>query len=246
MTEPSLEPIDRTDELTTISLRHRLTAEAVGTALLVTAAVGSGIAAQRLSDDGGVQLLANAVVTGAALAALITMLAPISGAHFNPAVTLTARFNRTISTREASAYVMTQVAGGIGGVALANIMFELPALHLATTERSSAALWVSEAVATVALLLLVGSLSRHPTPNAPFVIGAWIAGAFWFTSSTSFANPAVTTARMFSDTSAGIAPTSAGAFVAVQIAAVAIALAADRFMHPATAIETSATTGRPS
>lgn len=241
MTEPT-QPIDRTDELTAVSLHHRLTAEAIGTALLVTAAVGSGIAAQGLSDDGGVQLLANAVVTGAALAALITMFAPISGAHFNPAVTLTARFNRRLCTRDAGAYMTAQISGGIGGVVLANIMFDLPALHLATTERSSVALWVSEGIATVALLLLIGSLSRHPTPNAPFVIGAWIAGAFWFTSSTSFANPAVTTARILSDTYAGIAPASAGAFVAVQIAAVPIAFVADRFMHPATAIETTATT----
>lgn len=241
MTKAAAELVDQTYELSTISLRRRLTAEALGTALLVTAAVGSGIAAQRLSDDGGVQLLANAVVTGAALAALITMLAPISAAHFNPAVTLTAWFNRKISTRDAGAYVTAQIGGGLGGVALANVMFELPALHLATTDRSSAALWVSEAVATVALLLLIGSLSRHPTPNAPFVIGAWIAGAFWFTSSTSFANPAVTLARIFSDTYAGIAPGSAGAFVAVQIGAVPIALAVDRLMHPATDIETTAT-----
>lgn len=242
MTTPTPPLIDRTDALAPISLRHRLTAEATGTALLVTAAVGSGIAAQGLSDDGGVQLLANAAVTGAALAALITMFAPISGAHFNPAVTLTARFNRRLPTGETAAYVAAQIAGGIGGAALANVMFDLPALHLAATERSSVGLWVSEAVATVALLLLIGALRRHPTPNGPFVIGAWIAGAFWFTSSTSFANPAVTTARIFSDTYAGIAPASAGAFIAVQIVAVPIAFVADRFIHPDNADETTATT----
>ena len=157
----------------------------------------------------------------------------VSGAHFNPVVTLTDRFLGTISTRDAGLYVVAQVVGGCLGAVVANLMFELPAVQFSTTDRSSPALWLSEVVATVGLLLVIQGCVRTGRARAvPFAVGAWIAGAYWFTSSTSFANPAVTVARTLSDTFAGIAPASAPLFIVMQLVGMAIAVALVRFFYP--------------
>ena len=217
-----------------LDLTRRLAAEALGTGLLVMAVVGSGIAASRLSrGDVGLQLLENAAATTGALIGLILMFGAVSGAHFNPAVTLLDRALGTTSTRDTGLYVMAQVAGGCLGAVVANLMFELPAVELSTHDRSSAALWLSELVATVTLLLLIqGCVRTGRAAVVPFAVGAWIGGAYFFTSSTSFANPAVTVARTLSDTFAGIAPASAPAFVLVQLAAVGVAFALVRLLYP--------------
>jgi glycerol uptake facilitator-like aquaporin len=195
-------------------LGRRLLAEALGTGLLVVAVVGSGIMASRLSpDDVGLQLLENAAATAGALIALILVFGAVSGAHFNPVVTLIDRTNGDITTKEAAGYITAQILGGAAGAALANVMFELPAINVSTTERSSGALWLSEVVATVGLLLVINGCVRTGRANVvAFAVGLWIGAAYWFTSSTSFANPAVTIARTLSDTFAGIAPSSAPMF----------------------------------
>lgn len=215
-------------------LVRRLVAEALGTALLIVAVVGSGIMASQLSpDDVGLQLLENAVATAAALVGLILMFGAVSGAHFNPAVTLTDRLLGTMSTRETTWYIAAQVLGGCLGTVVANLMFELPAIELSTKDRSSPGLWLSEVVATVGLLLVIQGCVRTGRSNAvPFAVGAWIGGAYWFTSSTSFANPAVTIARTLSDTFAGIAPASAPMFIAMQLVGVALAFALVRYLYP--------------
>jgi arsenate reductase len=194
-----------------LDLGRRLVAEALGTCLLIIAVVGSGIMASRLSpDDVGLQLLENAAATAAALIGLILMFGAVSGAHFNPVVTLVDRLLGTISTRDTGLYVIAQTIGGCVGTVLANLMFELDAIDVSTKVRSSGALWLSEVIATVGLLLVIHGCVRTGRASAvPFAVGAWIAGAYWFTSSTSFANPAVTVARMLSDTFAGIEPASA-------------------------------------
>lgn len=217
-----------------LDLTRRLAAEALGTGLLIVAVVGSGIAASRLSPgDVGLQLLENAAATAAALIGLILMFGAVSGAHFNPVVTLLDRLLGTISTRDASLYVVAQVAGGCLGTVLANVMFELPAVELSTTDRSSAALWLSEVVATVTLLLVIhGSVRTGRADVVPFAVGLWIGGAYWFTSSTSFANPAVTVARSLTDTFAGIAPGSVPPFVAAQLAGAVVALGLVRLFYP--------------
>lgn len=217
-----------------LDLTRRLAAEALGTAVLVVAVVGSGIAASRLSHgDVGLQLLENAAATAAALAGLILMFGAVSGAHFNPVVTLLDRLLGTTSTRDTGLYIVAQVAGGGAGSVLANVMFELPPVELSTTTRSSGALWLSEVVATVTLLLLIQGCVRTGRASAlPFAVGAWIGGAYWFTSSTSFANPAVTVARTLSDTFAGIAPASAPMFVAMQLVGAAIAFGLVRLFYP--------------
>lgn len=209
-------------------------AEALGTGLLLVAIVGSGIAAQRLSPtDVGLQLLENAIATGVALVGLILVFGPVSGAHFNPAVTLVARADGSLTTTEAAAYIGAQVVGGAAGTALANVIFELPVVEWSTTTRSSGALWLSEVVATAGLLLVIFSLVRTGRESSvPVAVGAWIAGAYWFTSSTSFANPAVTVARTLSDSFAGIARSSAPMFVLMQLAGVVVAVALLRFLYP--------------
>ena len=214
-------------------LGRRVLAEAIGTAFLVTAVVGSGIAASRLSpDDVGLQLLENSLVTGAALAALILALQPVS-ASFNPVVTLVERALGMLTTGTALALVAAQVAGGLVGVVLANLMFDLDAVSIASTSRSNGGLWLGEAVATFGLVLVIfGSLRSGRTDTVAYVVAGYIAAAYWFTSSTSFANPAVTIARMFSDTFAGIAPGSAPMFVAMQVLGGAAALALVRVMYP--------------
>jgi len=202
----------------TSTLARRALAEALGTGFLVAAVVGSGVAASRLSpDDVGLQLLENSLATGAALVALILALTPVS-ASFNPVVTLVERLLGRVDTPTAAALAAAQVAGGLVGVVVANLMFELDAVDLARTERSGAGLWLAELVATVGLVLVVvGSLrAGHPSTVA-VAVGGYIAAAYWFTSSTSFANPAVTVARMLSDTFAGIAPSSVPPFVLAQL-----------------------------
>lgn len=217
-----------------LDLARRAAAEALGTGLLVLAVVGSGIAASRLSTgDVGLQLLENAAATAGALVGLILMFGAVSGAHFNPVVTLLDRFLGTTSTRDTGVYAVAQVVGACLGAVLANVLFELPAVEWSTTERSSAALWLSEVVATVTLLLLIQGCVRSGRAHVvPFAVAAWIGGAYWFTSSTSFANPAVTIARTLSDTFAGIAPSSAPAFVAAQLVGCAVALVLVRFFYP--------------
>lgn len=217
-----------------LDLTRRLAAEAFGTAMLIVAVIGSGIAASRLSaGDVGLQLLENAAATAGALIGLILMFGAVSGAHFNPVVTLLDRMLGTTTTRDTGLYVIAQVVGGCLGTILANLMFELPAVELSTTDRSSGALWLSEVVATVTLLVLIqGCVRTGRATVVPFAVGAWIGGAYWFTSSTSFANPAVTIARTLSDTFAGIAPASAPMFIAMQLIGALIAFALVRLFYP--------------
>lgn len=212
-------------------LASRLAAEFVGTAFLLAGVVGSGIMAEQLSDDVGLQLLENSIATAGVLLALIFALGPVSGAHFNPAVTLADRLFGAIDSRTAAAYVVVQVAGGIVGVIAANLMFDLRAVEWSTRDRSGSHLVLAEAIATLGLLLVIHGVVRAGRPTlAAFTVSGYIAGAYWFTSSTSFANPAVTVARTFSDTFAGIEPASAPAFVAAQLVATLAGVALIRFI----------------
>jgi glycerol uptake facilitator-like aquaporin len=219
----------------TVDLARRATAEAVGTAFLVAIVVGSGIYAQRLSpDDAGLQLLENSIATGAGLAALILAFGSISGAHFNPVVTLADRLLGGITTGVAVVYAVAQVVGACVGAMVANLMFDLPAVTFSTHTRSSGALWFSEIVATFGLLLVILGVVRAGRASVvAFAVGGYIAAAYWFTSSTSFANPAVTVGRSLTDTFAGIAPSSVPAFVAAEVVGglLAVALAAFLFPH---------------
>lgn len=225
-------------------LRPKLAAEFIGTAFLLAAVVGSGIMAERLSSDPGLQLLQNAFATAGVLTALILALGPASGAHFNPAVTLADRFLGGMDSLTAAGYIVAQVAGGIAGVILANLMFDLPPVTWSTTDRSAGHLVLAEAVATVGLLLVIFGVVRaggsgHPSRLAAFSVGGYIAGAYYFTSSTSFANPAVTVARMFSDTFAGIRPGSTPMFVVAQLVAVGIGFAVIRLIYPVGSAESA-------
>ncbi len=222
-----------------LDLARRLVAEALGTALLIIAVIGSGIMASRLSPtDVGLQLLENAAATAGALIGLILMFGAVSGAHFNPVVTLVDRLFGTISSRDAGLYVVAQTLGGCIGAVIANLMFSLPAVEWSTHTRSSGALWLSEVVATVGLLLVIHGCVRTGRANAvPYAVGVWIGGAYWFTSSTSFANPAVTVARMLSDSFAGIEPASAPMFVVMQLIGALLAFALIRFLYPHNASE---------
>ena len=215
-------------------LTRRLVAEALGSGLLIVAVIGSGIMASRLSPgDVGLQLLENAVATAGALIALIWTFGAVSGAHFNPVVTLVDRADGGISTRDAGCYVAAQVVGACLGAVVANVMFSLPAVDWSTTQRSSGALWVSEVVATAGLLLVIHGCVRGGRADVVAVaVGVWIGGAYFFTSSTSFANPAVTVARTLSDSFAGIAPASAPMFVAMQLAGAVVAYGLIRVLHP--------------
>jgi arsenate reductase len=218
-----------------LDVARRLTAEALGTGLLVVAVVGSGIMARRLSpDDIGLQLLENAAATAGALIALIWMFGAVSGAHFNPAVTLADRSFGGITTRDTGLYIAAQIAGGCLGAVVANVMFDLPAVDWSTKDRSSAALWLSEIVATAGLLLVIHGCVRSGRADVVAVaVGVWIGGAYFFTSSTSFANPAVTIARTLSDSFAGIAPASAPMFILMQLIGAAVAVVLIRFLYPA-------------
>ena len=217
-----------------VGLARKLTAEALGTGLLIVAVVGSGIMAQRLSpDDVGLQLLENAAATAGALIGLILMFGSISGAHFNPAVTLSFRWFGDHTNTETAAYIGAQIIGGCVGTVIANLMFDLSAVNVSTKVRSSGSLWLSEVVATAGLLLLIHGIVRSGrSSTAPFAVGAWIGGAYWFTSSTSFANPAVTVARTLSDTFAGIKPSSAPMFIVMQLVGVTVAVALVGFLYP--------------
>jgi glycerol uptake facilitator-like aquaporin len=219
---------------------RRVVAEALGTGLLIVAVIGSGIMASRLSpSDVGLQLLENAAATAGALIALIWMLGAVSGAHFNPVVTLLDRSFGAISTRDTCLYLAAQVIGGCLGAIVANLMFELPAIDWSTTTRSSGALWLSEVVATAGLLLVIHGCVRSGRGNVVAVaVGVWIGGAYFFTSSTSFANPAVTIARTLSDSFAGIKPSSAPMFIVMQLAGAAIAFALIGLLFPREAADT--------
>jgi glycerol uptake facilitator-like aquaporin len=216
----------------TVALGRRAAAEAVGTGLLTAVVVGSGIQAAALSHDVGVQLLANSLATVFGLAVLIALLGPVSGAHFNPVVTLAAWFTGRRhatgpSLREVAAYVPAQVAGAMGGAVLANAMFAEPLVKLSTHDRSAGHLWLGEVVATAGLILVVFGLERiGRAVLAPAAVASYIGAAYWFTSSTSFANPAVTVGRDFTDTFAGIAPASVVPFIAAQLLGAALGLGA--------------------
>jgi arsenate reductase len=217
-----------------VELARKATAEAVGTALLVAIVVGSGIFAQRLSpDDVGLQLLENSIATALGLAALILAFGAVSGAHFNPVVTLAVRLLGGIDSVSAAVYIGAQIVGGCVGTIVANLMFELDAIDWATRARSSGGLWLGEVVATFGLLSVILGVTRSgKAALAPFAVGGYIGAAYWFTSSTSFANPAVTVARTLSDTFAGIEPASVPAFVAAQLVGGAAAVALGRFLYP--------------
>jgi len=214
---------------------RRAAAEFIGTAMLLIAVVGSGIAAQRLSPtDVGLQLMENAVVTGAALVAIILALGPVSGAHLNPLVSVADAMLGGTPWREAPAYVAAQVCGGACGTIVANLMFGLPAVSLSAHRRAGAGLWLGEVVATFGLLVVIyGVVNSDRRAWAPLAVGAYITSAYWFTSSTSFANPAVALARTLSDTFAGIAPGSAPMFILMQLAGGGLGLAAIRLLYPA-------------
>lgn len=207
------------------SLVQRLAAEAVGTAFLLMAVVGSGIAAQRLSPgDVGLQLFENAVATAFALMALIWAFGPISGAHFNPAVTLADVVLQGRPVKEGISYVGAQVAGGIAGTILANLMFALPPVVWSTKARGGSGQWLGEIIATLGLLLVIFLIPQRRGVVIAVAVGAYIGAAYFFTSSTSFANPAVTVARMFSNTFAGIQPVSAPLFIVMQLVGAGLAI----------------------
>jgi glycerol uptake facilitator-like aquaporin len=212
---------------------RRAVAEALGTAFLLAAVVGSGIMGDRLAGGNvAIALLANTVATAAALIALILAFGPISGAHFNPAVTLADAWQGGIAWREAPAYLGAQVAGAFGGVAAAHVMFGEPVFSASHHVRSGSAQLFSEFVATFGLLSVIWGCARLRSSAVPFAVGAYIAAAYWFTASTSFANPAVTLARAASDTFAGIRPADAPGFVIAQLAGAAAATALFRWLVP--------------
>ena len=208
------------------SLPRRLLAEALGTCLLVATVVGSGIMAQSLSpDDIGLQLLENAIATGGVLVVLIAVFGPLSGAHFNPVVTAVDAWFGGIDRRDVAPYIVVQVIGACAGAVLANLMFGLSAVSISQHDRTGWGIWLAEVVATFGLLLVILGLVR--TGRSTWIaasVAAYIVGAYWFTSSTSFANPAVTVGRMLSDTFAGIAPASVPGFIIAQCVGAIIAV----------------------
>lgn len=212
---------------------RRLVAEFLGTCFLVAIVVGSGIHAERLSDDVGLRLLENALATGAGLLALILTFGHVSGARFNPLVTGAAVVGGDLRPRDAGPEVAVQLAGALCGAIVANLMFALPAVTWSQHERSSLPLLLAELVASFGLLTVILGVVRSPRPETvALAVGAYITAAYWFTSSTSFANPAVTLARTVTDTFSGIAPRSAPGFIAAQCLGAAAALIVDRFLHP--------------
>lgn len=217
------------------TLARRAAAEAVGTAMLLAAVVGSGVMGERLAGGNvGLTLLANTIATGAALVALILTFGPISGAHFNPAVTLCDAAQRGIAWRDAPVYILAQLAGAFAGVACANVMFGLPVFFASTRVRAGWAQLFSEGVATFGLLSVIWGCSRRERAGVvvPFAVAAYITAAYWFTASTSFANPAVTLARSASDTFAGIRPADVTGFVAAQLIGAAAATALFSWLVP--------------
>lgn len=220
-----------------MSVARRAAAEFIGTAFLVMTVIGSGIAASRLSpNDVGLQLLENSLVTGAGLVALILALQPVSGS-FNPVVTGVEAAFGLLSVREAGACIAAQVSGGIVGAVVANLMFDLDAVTFATHERTGGGLWLGEVVATLGLVLIIfGSVRAGRADTIAYAVGGYVTAAYWFTSSTSFANPAVTIARMYSDTFAGIAPGSVPMFVLMQVLGGLLAVGAVRVLYPTLAV----------
>ena len=220
--------------MTDIALWRRLLAELLGSAFLAAVVIGSGIAAQRYSPGAtGLELLENAAATAAGLFAIILMFGPVSGGHFNPVVSFVDAAFGGLSWRDATAYLPVQVAGCIGGAMVANLMFALPAVSISTKHRATPAHFLSEIVATLGLIVVIFALARSGrSRSAPAAVGAYIGAAYFFTSSTSFANPAIAVGRMFSDTFAGIAPSSVPAFIAAQIAGGALAVVVIRALYP--------------
>ena len=211
----------------------RAVAEFIGTALLLIVVVGSGIQAQRLSGDVGLELLENSIATGVGLIAIILALGPISGAHLNPIVTVADTFLGRTRWPDVPAYFAAQFAGGAVGVMLANLMFQLPPVVISQKHRSSAGLWLAEVIATFGLVLVIYGVVRSGRPGAaPVAVGAYIAGAYWFTASTSFANPAVTVARELSNTFAGIQPASVLPFIGAQVIGGALAVVVAKLLYP--------------
>jgi glycerol uptake facilitator-like aquaporin len=215
------------------SLNARITAEFVGTAFLLAAVVGSGIMGERLSAGNAVALLANTIATGAALVALILTFGPISGAHFNPAVTLADAAQQRTPLREVTGYVVAQVLGAYAGVACAHLMFALPVFTPSSHARRGLSQMISEFVATFGLLSVIWGCSRLRSWAVPFAVGAYITAAYWFTASTSFANPAVTLARAATDTFSGIRPQDVPGFIAAQLVGAGAATALFRWVIPA-------------
>jgi glycerol uptake facilitator-like aquaporin len=217
-----------------VALWRRLTAEFLGSAFLAAIVIGSGIAAQRLSPgDTGLELLENAAATAAGLFAIILMFGPVSGGHFNPVVSFVDAAFRGISWRDAAAYLPAQVAGCIAGAIAANLMFALPAVSISAKSRATPAHFLSEIIATLGLILVIFALARSGRSQVtPAAVGAYIGAAYFFTSSASFANPAITIGRMFSNTFAGIAPASAPAFIGAQVAGGVLAIGVLRLLYP--------------
>jgi glycerol uptake facilitator-like aquaporin len=215
-------------------LARRALAEYCGTAFLVAVVVGSGIAAAKLSpNDVGLELFENAAATAGGLVALILAFGPVSGAHFNPVVSLADAFFGGLDRRDLPAYIAAQIAGAITGSIVANVMFDLDAVSWSTHSRSSGGLWFSETVATLGLLMVIFGVVRSGRASvAPFAVGAYIGAAYFFTSSTSFANPAVTIGRAFSNTFAGIKPMSVPAFIGFQLLGAVIAVVLIRTLYP--------------
>lgn len=213
------------------NLGRRLVSEALGTAFLLAAIVGSGIMAQKLAGgNAALALLCNTLPTGAILAVLIVVFRPLSGAHFNPAVSVAFALRRELPWRDAAAYVVAQIAGGLIGVWTAHLMFALPVWQLSLNMRSGAGQWLAEFVATFGLLLTIFGCVARNAEATPYAVGLYITAAYWFTASTSFANPAVTIARSVSDTFTGIAPSAAPGFIVAQFAGMAIAVAFARWL----------------
>jgi len=216
-----------------VDLARRSVAEGLGTALLLATVVGSGIMGERLAGGNvAIALLANTLATGAALVALILTFGPVSGAHLNPAVTLADAALGGRPWREVPAYVLAQIAGAFAGVAAADVMFDLPAFSASRHARTGASQWFSEVVATFGLLAVIWGCSRRRASAVPYAVGAYITAAYWFTASTSFANPAVTLARAATDTFAGIRPADVLGFVVAQLVGAALATVAFRWLVP--------------
>jgi glycerol uptake facilitator-like aquaporin len=217
-------------------LARRLAAEALATAFLLAAVVGSGIMAQRLSGgNDALALLGNTLPTGAMLVVLILIFGPISGAHMNPAVSIAFALRRNLPWRDTTAYIAAQIIGGITGVWIAHLMFELPVWEISLHVRSGGGQWLAEFVATFGLILTIFGCVANAPAAVPFAVGLYITAAYWFTASTSFANPAVTIARALSDTFAGIAPAGVAAFIAAQCAGMLAAVLLARSFWPAKA-----------
>ncbi|WFU10825.1 aquaporin family protein [Rhizobium sp. CB3090] len=210
--------------MTSFPLSRRLASEALGTALLVATVVGSGIMADRLTADTALALLANTLATGAILVVLITVLGPVSGAHFNPVVSLVFALRRGLTAMSALAYVVVQILGGIVGTILAHAMFELPLLQASTTIRTGGAQWLAEVTATFGLVFVILAGLRFRSEAVPWLVGLYITAAYWFTASTSFANPAVAIARSLTNTFAGIRPVDLPGFIVAEVLGALLAL----------------------